>query len=1698
MHQLSNVIQLGPINTDDENRTIPSGDSRYSLNFRNGAPYITKGGAQTNVKGNVIIPTYLSPYGVPQGTSKTIGSFEDVINNTVIFLNCNSESEHGIYRYYPDKKDANNPYGIVEQVITYNFGWNGERVTSISYIPDIGGDLLYWIDNTGLRSINLDKANIVNKKKTWTIYLPQTNIFFQTRLPRIQLSDINGNQILDATVVLGTHETNFEGLTVWANSLNTNFGTKIFAKACECHLEITELGTNVFNYSLTAQLGVFPGIMVPDNWYGTSLTDQMFARVKEPPLYAPQAQYKQDIAFLPNLVKNKVFQFRNQYFFDTKDKSIVGVFSQIPINNLQCDGAVNDTFNYIDINFNNPEIATAETLVVLKRIGIIARELNDGVQKRVTDLEICDFLDYNFDTNQWFCHYRFYNNVQSTAISPDEAAKLDSGVPIDAKAELNYLNRMVDGGVTLGRNAPDCPVADYKIKIQDTPQQKLYKITGRIRVFNPYSNFTPPQTKPNLFNARNAILFDQQLMPDATVYPFFGGTNLYSGVFEVHSTWAYESRQKQQILPEGGWPVYLAGTNIFTISKQINIQDVSQRSDGSIDYSTDGTRQQVIDFYNSGRDVFSEFELFAPPGEYVIRLASHWCSYGVDGVDKLGKGFMYDLSAGTAYQGTSTYVWGIDDGTYKYDYEIRVTVTNTDVFAGEFFVSDLAVDARNIYSGISEQPVPSCCGYLIDAEGDVDIPRLQMGVRVEKTLEYLDASTTPTLQPYVQKISDHNGFSFFYAGIAPTGGLEATLKTAGKFSCLQVGGEMHAGSLLYFQQTEGLSALALLSNGTITTTFPSLVNHLEFIVPSDNRDIRGNSSTFIEGSVLTSNGTLLPGVTVLYTHGRIAVSNSIGGFQLLAWGDMRFGDFNNRIVDSLIYSLPIACSPSYPIGQIYLVAISPFGANIGSSPPPYSPTAVFRVPAWIVDEGADPSQKALKRGGRYQHVSRYYDLGGRFCSCTNLFNIYIPFETEDLGLYPNVVDSSGNSYPLGTFKGGKPSIEFTLNYTPPEYAAFYQIMRSTNEIYGRYLQWVANSVTYLSALETIATPEFQTDFSNGDAIAIKIQIGNVVTYSSQNPNSQIGYSFEQGDRVRIVYNRDLELIEGLYDFEITNYDEITQSIIAKIENIPFEIQSGFVIEIYRQQTLADESEKIFYEVGEVFTCTNPGHANNQHGTPAGTLTNGDTYWRGRVIPVNDDATNYSSNLPIIIEDASVSDFYPSLAQDIGRIGIIDANLKEIFYPSRLIVSNVFQSDSALNGLTTYVALNTKDQGRQYGEVQRLMMVGKVLHAIMKNNNVSNYIGVVSFQYAQSTQTVEAIADDFLGTQNPSLATLGTELPAAVVGIDSYIYGPYVTRKTVWRHAQDGNTEISRGEYQGPDGVHTRTLNYFKDLFQNGIWDAVAIYDKRYREYILTTWQKAEAEGEVVFIGENPSGELIATMQFPLIDIQVGDSIVLDYTDVNGIKISYPTNVTYAVDASDYTIVSAPAKSGSIQGLIPIHMAYRGQGKTVAWNESKNGWTTEYSFVPECYGTLGDNVYAFKNGDIWLQDANDVYNNFFGVQYSTKVTPVFNEEPLINKVWNALWMQQYQANNQCEWFSPRITNISNQQSRLKSANFVKKEEGWYIPFKRDLTDTSVTNPIVNGRVLRSSALEVELQNDSTNLVTLYAMRINWTISERQSR
>jgi hypothetical protein len=144
--------------------------------------------------------------------------------------------------------------------------------------------------------------------------------------------------------------------------------------------------------------------------------------------------------------------------------------------------------------------------------------------------------------------------------------------------------------------------------------------------------------------------------------------------------------------------------------------------------------------------------------------------------------------------------------------------------------------------------------------------------------------------------------------------------------------------------------------------------------------------------------------------------------------------------------------------------------------------------------------------------------------------------------------------------------------------------------------------------------------------------------------------------------------------------------------------------------------------------------------------------------------------------------------------------------------------------------------------------------------------------------------------------------------------------------------------------------------------------------------------------------------------------------------------------------------------------------TVSYKENVKGWTSFKSFIPEQGLSIANNYYTIapesSNLKIWWHHNNTTYNNFYGTQYYSDVTFVFNQEPSTIKTFKTLNYEGTQAKvdqntntdegeyynltAETGWYTEDITT-DKQSGSLNE--FIEKEGKWFNYIKGDTTTLS---------------------------------------------
>jgi hypothetical protein len=118
--------------------------------------------------------------------------------------------------------------------------------------------------------------------------------------------------------------------------------------------------------------------------------------------------------------------------------------------------------------------------------------------------------------------------------------------------------------------------------------------------------------------------------------------------------------------------------------------------------------------------------------------------------------------------------------------------------------------------------------------------------------------------------------------------------------------------------------------------------------------------------------------------------------------------------------------------------------------------------------------------------------------------------------------------------------------------------------------------------------------------------------------------------------------------------------------------------------------------------------------------------------------------------------------------------------------------------------------------------------------------------------------------------------------------------------------------------------------------------------------------------------------------------------------------------------------------------------TLTYSPPAEGWPSFYSFEPEWIQGMNQYLYTFSGGNIFRHNTNEVRNNFYGTQFNSTIQSVFNDEPIVNKIFKTLAIEGNQP-----WAA---TFISDQQDgRFMDVGFFEKKEGDWFAFVRTVNN-----------------------------------------------
>ena len=802
--------------------------------------------------------------------------------------------------------------------------------------------------------------------------------------------------------------------------------------------------------------------------------------------------------------------------------------------------------------------------------------------------------------------------------------------------------------------------------------------------------------------------------------------------------------------------------------------------------------------------------------------------------------------------------------------------------------------------------------------------------------------------------------------------------------------------------------------------------------------------------------------------------------------------------------------------------------NIDISFTPLSSDVIVRQRAQFPFER---SFKAWKRGwGGYLGIVYFDDADrpSKVCLCKNA-RVDVP------GYYQEVDNGSGlaRTYDPATL---------TINITnePPPWAKKYAIVRTRNLEGSNYLMWAADTVRYIKSDGTVGTYT--------DSAYYEIDVSNIAYYIDK-PfiGAKIEYTFTEGDRVRIIDSRNalIGILPKNYDYPIAKVDG-TKILVKKVD--PIFISFGALLEFYTPERTLEQEELPYYEFGYTFPIkegvfsgiTRRYHVGSEQDQSYGTipsniitpavikLEQGDVYYRDRLYPINTIAP-LPTDILYYISSNYANEQTDSKFSGNGRVESVKI-LDEISRPSAYRFSNQYYSGTKINGLCANEPANGGQFATDFGLIETMIGVNNdVLRLVFANSKQESiYVNQGIIRQTQGDGNIISQAEEVAGNARLAQRTLGGVNPESMILNDEGdIMGYDENEGAVWRYSGNGLLEISAY------GLKTTWKRYADQriMLNRKKSKAVATYDLYRDLYLITLYPLAPQPEILPFV----------TIKLPFLDFAPFTAQV-SIQPLNKNYYSGPMPGTFAggnipslisvafagtpfvvvVNPDGTVTVTAPSLAYSDQYIrivltdqFGVTYAYNlpfggGQaaglgtpfpGTTLAFSKSsvpQPGWTQYFDFVPEYYGKIRNQLIAFKDGELWLMYAqNTSFNNFFGVQYDSKVKWVLSKDYPKVKLPLALWYRGKGNWGSIMRIRPSDSYPLGMETEMTPAHFSLQEDGYYANVLKNKLDPrypTTDQAWVNGEDLRGDIVEVELYNSENTPVRLDSVNLPYIFSE----
>lgn len=114
--------------------------------------------------------------------------------------------------------------------------------------------------------------------------------------------------------------------------------------------------------------------------------------------------------------------------------------------------------------------------------------------------------------------------------------------------------------------------------------------------------------------------------------------------------------------------------------------------------------------------------------------------------------------------------------------------------------------------------------------------------------------------------------------------------------------------------------------------------------------------------------------------------------------------------------------------------------------------------------------------------------------------------------------------------------------------------------------------------------------------------------------------------------------------------------------------------------------------------------------------------------------------------------------------------------------------------------------------------------------------------------------------------------------------------------------------------------------------------------------------------------------------------------------------------------------------------------TLTFSESVKGWPSFYSYMPDMILGMNQYLYTFKGGSLYRHNTNEIRNRYYGIDYDSTITGVFNQEPTTVKVFKTIELESDDS-----WDCSLVTDLGS--GFMDETYFEQKEGSWFAFIRR---------------------------------------------------